>query len=308
MHQHYRDILNRIREEPEWFDEGGVPRFDVFSPRDLNNIYAGEAALAEVSCQGCGHEFRVALTDRFTEKRFSLSDEILLGRVHYGDPPNIRCCHTGPTMNSIMHGILEYWSRDHEVSFDWLRDPTFEGRIEETFDPPDAVPEIVRVASADATAILVMCTSRRNRYDLAARTAAAMVATGRVLIAVPREYSVVARSMFEGLLPGSDIGWFDGNKIVLADFSRLKEVRLSMVERILILSGPKRRAIDRSKLNPQGIVRSEAAEKLWSDAVGWLSTASKDKTTIEFALAHSHQMIAAPDFLIDAGGVDDAEA
>jgi hypothetical protein len=136
MHQHYRDILDRIDEAPTWFDDYGVPRFGDFSPSHLGNIYASEAALAEVSCQQCGRMFKVALTEAFASKRLGLSDEIRLRRVHYGDPPNVNCCDAGPCMNSVMHGILEYWLRDYEVSMGWQRDRTFEGPVEKApFDP-----------------------------------------------------------------------------------------------------------------------------------------------------------------------------
>jgi hypothetical protein len=70
MHQHYGDILKRIREPPQWFDDYGVPRFEEFSPQQLGNIYAREAALAEIACQECGRLFIVALTDRFSEPGF----------------------------------------------------------------------------------------------------------------------------------------------------------------------------------------------------------------------------------------------
>jgi hypothetical protein len=116
MHQHYKDILDRIAEPPKWFDDYGVPRYDDFSPWQLSSIYMDEAALAEITCQSCGHPFTVAVTGRSAKKHLSLGDEILLNHVHYGDPPNIHCCDAGPSMNSNMHRILEYWSRDHEVS------------------------------------------------------------------------------------------------------------------------------------------------------------------------------------------------
>ena len=74
MHQHYRDILDRIDEAPTWFDENGVPRFGDFLPGYLGNIYAREAALAEVACQACGRMFKVALTEVFATKLLALSD------------------------------------------------------------------------------------------------------------------------------------------------------------------------------------------------------------------------------------------
>src|SRR5262245_5664443 len=129
MRQHYKDILDRIEEIPAWFDEYGVPRFEEFSPARVSNIYAREAALAEVSWQNCGRLFRVALTDAFIRKGFSLSDLIRLRWAEYGDPPNVGCCDVGATMTSIMRQILQYWSRDFEISSYWMREPVFEGPI-----------------------------------------------------------------------------------------------------------------------------------------------------------------------------------
>ena len=160
MHQYYKDILDRIDEAPTWFDDDGVPRFGDFSPGKLGTIYASEAALAEVSCQACGRMFKVALTEAFACKRLGLSDEIRLRRVHYGDPPNVNCCGAGPSMNSEMQRILEYWPRDYEVSSGWQRDPTFEGPVEQPpLDPPDTVSEVLAAVGSGAQPILIMCTS-----------------------------------------------------------------------------------------------------------------------------------------------------
>jgi hypothetical protein len=126
MHVHYRDILDRIDERPKWFDDVSVPRFIEFSPDRLANIYSKEAALAEVSCENCGHVFHVALSDSFGDKWTSLSDSIRLGWVRYGDPPNIQCCDEGLSMGTVMRRILEYWRRD---GFGWRRDSTFEGPV-----------------------------------------------------------------------------------------------------------------------------------------------------------------------------------
>ena len=144
MHNHYEDILERIAELPAWFDDGGVPRYGAFSPTMLGNIYAQEAALAEVSCQGCGQSFRVALSDAFAERHLGLGDVIRLRRVRYGDPPNVGCCPAGPTMNSVMHAILEYWCKNYEISFEWVRDPAFEGPVAEgRLEPPDTLAAVL---------------------------------------------------------------------------------------------------------------------------------------------------------------------
>jgi hypothetical protein len=289
MHGHYKDILDRIDEPPAWFDDDGVPRFGDFSPRHLGNIYAAEAALAEVSCQGCGRMFKVALTDSFTSKGLGLSDEIRLGRVHYGDPPNVNCCGAGSSMNSVMHRILEYWSRDYEVSMDWRRDPTFEGQVAEApLDPPDTVAEVLAAVGSGARSILVMCTSHRNRYDLAGGITAAMANDGHVLVAYPDTYGVVARKMLDGLVSDEDVGHLnDGRTVTLADFSRLKDVRLAMFDSVVVLAGPR--------------PRNEAMQKVWSDVATRFTTEAGDKVQIELALAHSCCMIANPNLVIDAG-------
>src|SRR5438128_81638 len=101
MHQHYEDILSRIPEPPQWFDDYGVPRYCKFKPNRLANIYSTECALAEISCQQCGHRFLVAITPERVRDLLKASSErpqrkladlILRGEIHYGDPPNIRCC------------------------------------------------------------------------------------------------------------------------------------------------------------------------------------------------------------------------
>ena len=82
MRQYYKDTLDRIDKSTTWFDDYGVPRFGDFSPELLSNVYLSEAALAEVSCQNCGHMFDVALTEAFTSKRFS-SSHTSLSRPHH---------------------------------------------------------------------------------------------------------------------------------------------------------------------------------------------------------------------------------
>jgi hypothetical protein len=292
MHNHYEDIIKRIDEAPIWFDEFGVPRYDLFSPRRLGNIYAMEAALAEVSCQGCGRLFRVALTEVFARKGLALSDEIRLRRVHYGDPPNIDCCAAGPTMNSVMREVLEYWYRDYEVASDWQRDPIFEGPVAEPpLDPLDTVAEVLAAIQAGAKTLLVMCTSRQNRYHLAGRISGAMLSKGRVLVSSHDTYGVIARRMLDSLVPDADIGryWEDKRKVVLSPFSHLRDTDVAAIETVAILAGP--------------APRNETQQRSWSDTADRLATELSDKVRIEFALSHSCRMIANPDQTVDAGRI-----
>src|SRR5690349_4679647 len=72
-------------------NEHAVPRYCKFAPDSLANIYAGEAALADVTCQVCKRLFRVA----FSTANWSsgtIADAIRSRTLHFGDPPNVKCC------------------------------------------------------------------------------------------------------------------------------------------------------------------------------------------------------------------------
>jgi len=126
MHRCYADILSRIEEPPLWFDEFAVPRFDPFTPHLVANIYADEAALVRIECQGCETSFNVAFTGVAASKPLP-SDTALDGNVplirdhvraqtlHYGDPPNIGCCASGASMNSMPRQVLQYWVKPYAI-------------------------------------------------------------------------------------------------------------------------------------------------------------------------------------------------
>lgn len=140
MHYHYEDIRNRIAEPPLWWDEHAVPRYEPFHPNRVANIYARQVALALIACQGCGHEFQVAFSqdalEQFKVGR-TLAEMVGARAVHYGDPPNIRCCPAGPTMNSEPCRILEFWRLDRH-DFEWVRAPEFEVDITPDWVAPRA--------------------------------------------------------------------------------------------------------------------------------------------------------------------------
>ena len=132
MKANYKDILDRIAEEPIWFDEAGVPRYCDFSPNEISNIYAKEVALVEIACQNCGTRFNVAIAydpmaDLITpwkDMQFTMVDSIKGGGIGYGDPPNIWCCPPGPTMSSDTIRVIEFWYKNKDLS--WERDPKLE--------------------------------------------------------------------------------------------------------------------------------------------------------------------------------------
>lgn len=143
MHNDYDDITSRIAEPPKWWDENGVPRYCEFHPNAVPDIYCDEAVLFGVTCQGCETRFKVALSrhramaevmaKRNDYEPRTLAQQIQDKTLHYGDPPNTRCCPAGPTMNSEPRIVLEYWCKD---KWEWVRDKSLEVSIE-----PDWVTE-----------------------------------------------------------------------------------------------------------------------------------------------------------------------
>lgn len=155
LRQDYASILRRysfqIPEPPKWFDLTSVPRYCDFAPNKIANIYAKECALMEIECQSCRTKFLVAIDTRLARSQISgvqgdteLADLIRSEKIHYGDPPNIRCCPAGPSMNSIPIRVLEYWHRHQKTlarpgsslrhispdALHWQRDPGLEIEID----------------------------------------------------------------------------------------------------------------------------------------------------------------------------------
>jgi len=134
MHNSYLDIVSRIAESPKWWDENAVPRYDVFVPNGVANIYAKSVALVEIACQSCGTTFPVAFSDAgplwsaLAEGYCNLATQIEEQTLHYGDPPNA-CCQIGATMNCEDIRVLEFWEKDSQA-FEWVRKP----ELEITFD------------------------------------------------------------------------------------------------------------------------------------------------------------------------------
>jgi hypothetical protein len=123
----YDDIRNRIAEEPKWWDEDGVPRYNDFNPRDTGR-YGLATVLFLIKCQRCARQFTVAQTysqlDR-AKHMATLREQIEGHTLHYGDPPNVYCCPAGPSMNSVPMKTLEYWERDDRHQ--WTRVAELEG-------------------------------------------------------------------------------------------------------------------------------------------------------------------------------------
>lgn len=147
MNTYYDDILSRIGEAPKWFDEHAVPRYEPFRPKLVADIYAEECCLLLIECQACGRSFEVALSwsaharvlSHLSGRMQTLKLQITEQTIHYGDPPNVRCCPAGPTMNSVPIRVLEYWTRVGST-LTWTRDRALEIAITPDWatDRPDS--------------------------------------------------------------------------------------------------------------------------------------------------------------------------
>src|SRR5258708_13858080 len=101
----YDDIISRIGIPPVWFDEHAVPRYCAFTPHRSASIHIGEIALIEITCQGCGRVFHVALSAVNAPSQ-SIAEAIRAKTLPYGDPPNIACCVAPPSSNIFpSHGL-----------------------------------------------------------------------------------------------------------------------------------------------------------------------------------------------------------
>ena len=258
----------------------------MFAPHHLNNIYAKEAALAEISCQGCGRVFYVALTGAFAAQGRSLGDEIRLGRVHYGDPPNVDCCAAGPCMNSEMLRIVEYWSRLQRLSLGWLRDNSYEIAVPAVpLDPPDTYSAIKMALKADTKRVLVMCTSPPNQYDLAGPIATELAKDGRLLVLCDNGCSLVAGKMVMALNPESAVGHSKSDlPIIVAEFSRIEDISAAPA-RIVVLSG---------RIGPSAFDRISRDK-----ATDWLNSLHEAQV-VEFALNKPEVLVKDPTVVINA--------
>lgn len=131
MNHHFRDIRDRIAEDPKWWDENATPRYCEFKPDETAFIYADECVLFEVACQDCNTRFLVCRSSAYwkrelrrmesTEKQYSIKEVIDEGLLHYGDPPNTGCCPAGPSMSSEFIRVVEYWRKDKD-KWEWVRE------------------------------------------------------------------------------------------------------------------------------------------------------------------------------------------
>lgn len=120
MHNTYDDILTRVPDPPVWWDSNGVPRWCNFHPSKCPDIYADEAVLLRIACQGCGTQFDVELhSSRYDKRRLSEAPQ----EIFYGDPPNVGCCPAGATMSSVSLHVIEFWQRGPSG---WTRNKPYE--------------------------------------------------------------------------------------------------------------------------------------------------------------------------------------
>lgn len=104
MKYDYTDIIDKIEEEPQWYDKSGVPRYKKFEPTDIYDME--EIVLLVIECQYCQRKFTVANSAGLADTR---------SLMQYGDPPFHNC--TGDSMTSQHVSIKEWWIRNHSSNF-----------------------------------------------------------------------------------------------------------------------------------------------------------------------------------------------
>lgn len=136
LHTTYSDIRSRIQEEPSWFDEFAVPRYGPFTPAAMANFYVREAVLVLAACQSCGRHFRLGMSRPYSKDDPDLVSAIRRRTLHYGDPPNIGCCSTGPMTTVVELKVLEYWRLRRKPGTGWERDASLEVAVCSMDDDP----------------------------------------------------------------------------------------------------------------------------------------------------------------------------
>jgi hypothetical protein len=141
MHNGYYDITSKMSEDPQWWDENGVPRYDKFHPKHCPDIYADVVVLYLIECQSCRRKLKVSLSHRFLNllgisrqtASTSCSEhdmaELKLDNWSFGDPPIHGCSGGGETMTSDTIAVLEVWHRNFP-RHDWIREYEFEGVVD----------------------------------------------------------------------------------------------------------------------------------------------------------------------------------
>lgn len=122
MLRDYADITSRIPEKPIWYDEQGVPRYEMFTPDQLG-IYDDLCCLQLIACQNCGEQFKVAHSTSKTWAWLHGNEPTTPAEIalsHYGDPPRHAC--VGDTMNVDLVEVIQVWQKkemkwelDHEA-------------------------------------------------------------------------------------------------------------------------------------------------------------------------------------------------
>jgi len=112
MHENYNDIKDKIKEEPQWYDQNGVPRYAPFNVDLCPDIYSNMIGLFWIECQECGQAFNAEMHANYWSKELHEPP----AKWHYGDPPAHGC--VGDTMNCVDIKVIEIWHRER---FDWER-------------------------------------------------------------------------------------------------------------------------------------------------------------------------------------------
>ena len=125
--------MRRIKEEPLWYDNHGVPRYEPYHPMK-GGVYARISVLYTIECQDCAKKFDVCSEWNYFwyGPEFKEPDlDLFITQLHYGDPPNHGCI--GDTMNCVDLYVKEAWEnfeiKEGPNMWRWRRHPELDGLV-----------------------------------------------------------------------------------------------------------------------------------------------------------------------------------
>jgi len=135
----YQDITSKLG-EPQWYDEYKVPRYSEFTPNQIAEIYADEAALVLAQCEHCHKQFKIAFSSDLLESMSApynaLKNHILKNDMYCGSPPNDTCFDPAAFPYGLMPiKVPEYWCISPQTK-QWERDSTYEVPLQDPPPPP----------------------------------------------------------------------------------------------------------------------------------------------------------------------------
>ena len=103
----YSDLVERLG-DPRWWDENGVPRYAEFSPDQVANPYARQAALVQFACPRCRALVVCAVSSPEIDLDIQTDLSVRRGAL-YGLLPHFKHCKEIAVGDLV--GVKEVWRR-----------------------------------------------------------------------------------------------------------------------------------------------------------------------------------------------------